>query len=65
MKKITVREYANLCNITVQAAHKRIDNIKNYPEIKGIEIITKKLFLIKININEGVTNKFKKNAKII
>jgi hypothetical protein len=55
MEKITVREYANRCNISVQAAHKRIKNIKNYPEIKGIEAITNKFFLIKVNVSKGFT----------
>ena len=55
MEKITVREYANRCNISVQAAHKRMSKIKNYPEIKGIEVITKKLFLLKVNGSKGFT----------
>jgi hypothetical protein len=65
MRKITIKQYATLCNISVVAAHKRIkvweNNKKKYPEIKGIERLANNFFMLKINTNKD----FKNNSKII
>lgn len=64
MKKITIKEYAILCGISVVAAHKRIkvweQNKKKYPEIKGIERLSNNFFMLKINADKD----FKINSKI-
>ena len=51
MEKISVKEYADRSKITVPAAHKRFRDISKYPEIKKVEKITKKFFLIYLNKN--------------
>jgi DNA-binding Lrp family transcriptional regulator len=55
MEKITIRQYADSVGISVQAAHKRVKNMGKYKEIKGIEKITNKFFLLKINTSKGFT----------
>lgn len=52
MEKMTIKQYAEWKNISVQAAHKRIRNIKNYPEIRSVEKITDKFFLLKVNTDK-------------
>jgi hypothetical protein len=56
MKKITIKEYAEWKGISVQAAHKRISkkSLKKYPEIKAVEKITDKFFMLKVNDSEGL-----------
>ena len=51
MEKISVKEYAKRSAISVQAAHKRLKKISNYPAIKRVEKITEKFFLIYFNNN--------------
>lgn len=60
MEKMTIKQYAIACGISVPAAHKRLLDTTNYPEIKGIEKVTDKFFLLKINRSKGFT----KNTKI-
>ena len=55
MKKMTIKQYADRCGISVQAAHKRIDKKENYKEIIGVEVITSNLFLIEVNTRKGYT----------
>ena len=55
MEKMTIRQYADAVGISVQAAHKRVKNIKKYPEIRCVEKITDKFFLLKINDSKGLT----------
>lgn len=64
MKRITISEYAKRCGISPQAAHKRLKNIKNYKEIRGIERIAKNFFLLKVNDTNGFSNKRNNVAKI-
>lgn len=46
MEKLTIKQYADRAGITVQAAHKRINT--GHPDIKSVEVVTSKLFIIKI-----------------
>ena len=46
MEKLTIKQYADRAGITVQAAHKRINT--RHSDIKSIEEVTPKLFLIKV-----------------
>jgi len=46
---MTIKEYATYKNISVQAVHKRLKNIKNYPEIRSVKRISNYLFVLKIN----------------
>jgi len=55
MEKMTIRQYADSVGISVQAAHKRVSKMKNYPEIRGVERITNKFFLLKVNTSKGFT----------
>ena len=61
MEKMTIKQYAVWKGISVQAAHKRIKSVKKYPEIRGIEKITNKFFLLKVNTDKGYRNIFVKN----
>lgn len=54
MEKMTIKQYAVWRGISVQAAHKRLKSASNYPEIRGIEKITDKFFLLKINRNKAL-----------
>ena len=68
MEKMTVKQYAELCGISVAAAHKRINvwviNHKKYPEIKKIEAITNKFFILKVNTGLISAKKCNNVAKI-
>jgi DNA-binding Lrp family transcriptional regulator len=55
MKKMTIRQYADSVGISVQAAHKRVKNMEKYKEIKEVEKITNKFFLLKVNTKKGFT----------
>jgi ribosomal protein L15E len=46
---MTIKEYATYKNISVQSVHKRLKNIKNYPEIRSVKRISNYLFVLKIN----------------
>lgn len=54
MEKMTIKQYAVWRGISVQAAHKRLKTVTNYPEIRGIEKITDKFFLLKVNRNKAL-----------
>ena len=56
MEKMTIKQYADWQGISVQAAHKRISDkyIDNYPEIRQVERITNKFFLLKVNRNKAL-----------
>lgn len=56
MEKMTIKQYAVWRGISVQAAHKRIKSVANYPEIRGIEKITDKFFLLKVNRSKAFQN---------
>ena len=49
MEKMTIRQYADSVGISVQAAHKRVNNKKKYKEIKSVEKISDNFFLLKVN----------------
>jgi len=49
MEKMTIKQYAVWRGISVQAAHKRLKTVSNYPEIRGVEKITDKFFMLKVN----------------
>ena len=51
---MTIKQYAVWRGISVQAAHKRLKSVSNYPEIRCIEKITDKFFLLKINRNKAL-----------
>lgn len=53
--RMTTAEYAAKCGITQQAVHKRLKDIKKYPEIRKIEVVSKKLFFLKVNTDKGFT----------
>lgn len=55
MKKMTIKQYADRCGISVQAAHKRLLTPERYREIVRVEMITSKLFLIEVNTRKGYT----------
>jgi len=55
MKKMTIKQYADKCGISVQAAHKRLASIENYREIVSFERINKNFFLIEVNTRKGFT----------
>ncbi len=55
MKKMTIKQYADKCGISVQAAHKRLDSPSKYREIVSIEHINKNFFLIEVNPRKGFT----------
>lgn len=57
MKKMTVKQYALKCGISVQAANKRLKNLDNYPEIVYVEKINKNFSLLTINPSKGYTKK--------
>jgi DNA-binding Lrp family transcriptional regulator len=52
---MTIRQYADSVGISVQAAHKRVKNMEKYKEIKEVEKITNKFFLLKVNTKKGFT----------
>ena len=54
MEKMTIKQYAVWRGISVQAAHKRIKSVKNYPEIRGVEKITDKFFMLKVNKDKAL-----------
>lgn len=54
MEKMTIKQYAEWQGISVQAAHKRIANASNYPEIRQVERITNKFFLLKVNRSKAL-----------
>ena len=54
MEKMTIKQYAVWRGISVQAAHKRLKTVTNYPEIRGVEKITDKFFLLKVNRNKAL-----------
>lgn len=54
-KKITIKQYAVKCGISVQAAHKRLADKKGYPEIISVEKFARNLFFITINTRKGYT----------
>jgi predicted transcriptional regulator len=51
---MTTAEYAKECGITQQAVHKRLKDIKKYPEIRKVQIVSKKLFFLKVNTDKGL-----------
>lgn len=55
MKKMTIKQYADKCGISVQAAHKRLWNRENYPELVSIQQINKNFFLLEVNTRKGFT----------
>jgi hypothetical protein len=59
MQQMTIKEYATYKNISVQAVHKRLKNIKNYPEIRSVKRISIYLFVLKINTGNDLAKKFK------
>lgn len=63
MKKMTIKQYADHCGISPQAAHKRLakGNIEKYPEIKGIERVNKNFFFIIVSSLRGC----RKNATVL
>lgn len=56
MEKMTIKQYADWQKISVQAVHKRISNARNYPEIRAVEKITNKFFLLKVNRDKALQN---------
>lgn len=54
IKTMTTAEYAKECGITQQAVHKRLKDIKKYPEIRKVQIVSKKLFFLKVNTDKGL-----------
>lgn len=50
---MTIKKYADKCNITPQAAHKRLKKVKQYPEIISFERINANFFLIEVNPSKG------------
>ena len=55
IKTMTTAEYAKECGITQQAVHARLKMLKDYPEIRKIEVVSKKLFFLKVNTAKGFT----------
>lgn len=55
MKKMTIKQYADKCGISVQAAHKRLNNMGLYPEIWAVHEINRNFFLIEVNPRKGYT----------
>lgn len=55
MKKMTIKQYADKCGISVQAAHKRIKNPGNYKEIVSVQEINTNFFMIEVNTHKGYT----------
>jgi len=51
--KMTIKEYATWKGISVQAVHKRIKNIKNYPEIRSADKISGIFYMLKVNKNKA------------
>lgn len=62
---MTISRYAAKCKISVQAAHKRLDRLENYPEISGYEKINTNFFLVEVNTSKGFSKKRNNVAKII
>lgn len=58
MKKMTIKQYADKCGISVQAAHKRLKNASQYKEIVSVEQINTNFFIIEVNTRKG----YSKNA---
>jgi hypothetical protein len=54
MQQMTIKEYANYKGISVQAVHKRLKNIKNYPEIRSVKRISNYLFVLKVNTDKDL-----------
>ncbi len=54
MEKMTIKQYAEWKGISVQAVHKRINSRKKYPEIKAVEKITDKFFMLKVNTDKAL-----------
>lgn len=61
MKKMTIKQYADKCGISAQAAHKRLTRLDQYPEIVSFEQVNKNFFFITINTRKGYT----KNATML
>jgi len=55
MRKMTIKQYADRCGISVQAAHKRIGSMGLYPEIYAVHEINKNFFLLEVNTRKGFT----------
>ena len=51
---MTIKEYAAYKGISVQGVHKRLKNIKNYPEIRSVKRISNYLFVLKVNTNKDL-----------
>lgn len=49
---MTIKQYAEWKKISVQAAHKRIKNIKKYPEIRKVEKISGIFYHLKVNTSK-------------
>ena len=68
MRTLTLKDYASECNISIQAAHKRIKvkqlDKKKYPEIVSVTRLNDNFHLLKVNDSKGLTNKRNKVAKI-
>ena len=63
IKTMTTAEYAKECGITQQAVHKRLKDIKKYPEIRKVQIVSKKLFFLKVNTDKGLRQNTKNILK--
>jgi D-alanine-D-alanine ligase-like ATP-grasp enzyme len=55
MRKMTIKQYADRCGISVQAAHKRIKNRDRYREIIGVQEINTNFFMLEVNTRNGFT----------
>lgn len=60
---MTTAEYAKECGITQQAVHKRLKDLKKYPEIRKVQVISKKLFFLKVNTDKGLRQNTKNILK--
>jgi len=53
MKKLTVKQYADFCGISTQAAHKRIKNPQRFPEIISLEKFARNLFFVVVDTKKA------------
>lgn len=60
---MTTAEYAKECGITQQAVHKRLKDLKKYPEIRKVQVVSKKLFFLKVNTDKGLRQNTKNILK--
>ena len=61
MKTLSIKQYAEACEISIQAAIQRVKekakDSKKYPEIKKVERLNGSFYLLKISDSKAITAK--------